>query len=117
MLGEMIDELRHKSTGTRAIKSNVDVGVEESFQGSDKILGVERTDIRTVSAFGLCREGNGIIMRHDNEVATYARHGIGWPSEKGGHTIRAAMLFKTTSQRLERLNKVIVVSELEEETE
>ncbi len=77
MLGEMIGELRRRSTGTPAIKSNGDVGVEESFQGSGKILGVEITDIRSVSIFGLGGEGNGIIMSHDNEVATYARHGIG----------------------------------------
>ncbi len=56
-------------------------------------------------------------MTHDNEMATYDRHGIGWPSEKGGHTVRAAMLFKTNSQKLQRLNKIIVVTELEEEDE
>jgi hypothetical protein len=57
------------------------------------------------------------MMTKDGEMATYTRHCVGWPDERGGHTVRAAMLFRTTSQRLERLNKVIVVSEFEEDEE
>jgi hypothetical protein len=119
MLGEMIGEIRHKSTGTRVLSnSNGNVAVEESFQGSGNILGVEVTDIRSVSIVGLQGEGPGVMMtREGDEMATYTRHGIGWANERGGHTIRAALLFKTTSQRLERLNKIIVVTELEEEEE
>ena len=115
MLGEMIDEIRHKSTGTRVLSNpNCKIAVEESFQGNGNILGLEVTDIRSVSIVGLQGEGPGVMMTREGEMATYTRHGIGWPNERGGHTVRAALLFKTTSQRLERLNKIIVVTELEE---
>jgi len=81
------------------------------------MLGVNVSDIRSVSIFGLGGRGNGIIMTRDNETAAYERHGVGWQNETGGHTVRAAMLFKTDSQKLQRLNKSIVVTELEEEHE
>lgn len=56
-------------------------------------------------------------MTNDNETAQYERHGVGWQNETGGHTVRAAMLFETNSQKSQRLNKIIVVTELEEERE
>jgi hypothetical protein len=113
----MIGELRHRSTGTRVIESDGDIGIEESFQGSGTMLGVNVSDIRSVSIFGLGGHGNGIIMTGDNETAAYERHGVGWQNETGGHSVLAAMLFKTNSQKLQRLNKIIVVTELEEEHE
>jgi hypothetical protein len=118
MLDEMIGEIIHKSTGTRVISNSIgDIAVEESFRGSGNILGVEVTDIRSVSIVGLQGEGTGVMMTREGEMATYTRHGIGWANERGVHTVRAALLFKTTSKRLERLNKIIVVTELEEEEE
>src|SRR5215831_7996727 len=117
MLGEMIGELLFKSGGTRVLRSKENITIEESFQGHGKILGIDVTDTRSVYIIGLQGEGQGIMMTKDGEMATYTRHGVGWPNGHGGHTVRAAMLFKTTSQRLGRLNKVIVVSELEEDEE
>lgn len=116
MLGEMIGEIRHKSTGTRVLSGpDGNISIEESFQGNGNILGVAVTDIRSVSIIGLQGEGQGVMMTPEGEIATYTRHGIGWPNGSGGHSVRAALLFKTTPQRLERLNKIIVVTELEEE--
>ena len=110
----MVGELLLKSGGMRVLPSKENIAIEESFHGSGKIIGIEVTDTRSVIIECLQGEGQGIMMTKDGEMATYARHGVGWPNERGGHTVRAAMLFKTTSQRLERLNKIIVVSELKE---
>lgn len=111
----MIGELLLKSGGTRVLSSKENMAIEESFHGSGKILGIEVTDTPSVIVEGLQGEGQGVMMTKDGEMATYTRHGVGWPNGRGGHTVRAAMLFKTTSQILGRLNKVIVVSELEED--
>lgn len=94
MLGEMIGEIRHKSTGTQVISN---VAVEESFQGSGNILGVEVTDIRSVSIVGLQGEGPGVLMSREGEMATYTRYGIGWANKRGGHTVRAALLLSKTA--------------------
>jgi hypothetical protein len=62
MLGEMIGELRYKSTGTRMINFKDDVAIEESFSGSGKILGVEVTDVRSVFVAGIQGEGQDMMM-------------------------------------------------------
>jgi len=96
-LGEMIGELLLKSAGTRVLDSKENTVIEESFHGSGKILGIEVTDTRSVIVEGLQGEGQGIVMTKDGEMATNTRHGVGWPNEHGGHTVRAAIVFKTTS--------------------
>ena len=98
----MIGELRHWIIGARVIQSepNEGMGIEESFQGRRTVLGFNVSDIRSVSIFGLGGRSSGIIMTNDNETARYERHGVGWQNETGSHTVRAAMLFKTNSQKL-----------------
>jgi len=68
MLGEMIGELLLNSTGTRVLRSNENITMEESFHGSGKILGIEVTDTRSVSIIGLQGEGQGIMVTKDGEM-------------------------------------------------
>ncbi len=121
MLGEMIGELQGKITARRVLPFE-DEGLapkaESSAEFSGKILGVEITGIATalsvMRAGGLYLEGRGIIMTKDGEMIYFTEQGIGKYIEQGSASSwRGSMFPQTQSQKLARLNSIVVVWEYE----
>ncbi|MCW5805163.1 MAG: hypothetical protein KIT31_22520 [Deltaproteobacteria bacterium] len=120
MLGEKVQELAAKVTGTRVIageggKTNVEV----SFQGTGKILGIDMTEMGTyvssMRASGtLYGEGQGITISKEGDVARWRGRGVGKPTGKGlGAAYRYSVVYETDSPRLARLNQCVLVGEWE----
>ena len=116
MLGEMLGEGRGKITGQRVLP---DGKVEVSFQQSNKILGVETTEIGTYTSEmrpdgTLCGEGQGVEMTKDGETAMWKGSGVGRFTRPGAASYRGAIYYQTTSKKqLARLNGVAAVFEYE----
>ncbi|MFZ3166594.1 MAG: hypothetical protein WA130_03190 [Candidatus Methanoperedens sp.] len=121
MLGEMIGETQGKITVSRVLPfegEELAPKVESSFQDSGKILGVEVTNIgtywSTVRAGGLYGEGQGIVMTKDGEMASWTGQGVGKFTGSGSASIwRGSLFYQTSSQKLARLNNIVVVFEYE----
>jgi hypothetical protein len=120
MLGEKIDVLSAKVTGTRILPGEGGgIKVEVSFAGMGKILGVEATEVGTyVSAMTpagvLNGEGHGLARSNDGDAAVWTGHGVGKPTGKGlGASWRYSVMFRTTSARWARLNGVLAIGEWE----
>jgi hypothetical protein len=115
MLGEKIDDLKAKVTGTRVLPGNL---VETSFQGQGRVLGVDCQEMGTyasaMTAHGVLNgEGQGMAMSAQGDVLTWKGSGVGWPNEKGGTTFRYSLVMQTASPKWARLNKVLGVGEWE----
>lgn len=120
MLGEMLGEERGQVTGTRVLSVEGSAPkVEVSFQASGRILGVDTTDMGTYWSIQrpdgtLFGEGQGIVMTADGEMATWQGQGVGQFAGRGAAASwRGAIYYRTTSQKLARLNGIAVVFEYE----
>jgi len=119
MLGEMIGELQGKILLNRVLPPEGQTPkIESSFQESGTILDVEVTDIGTYwstirAECLLYGEVNGVIMTRDNEMATYTGQGIGRFIGNGATTWRGSLFYQTSSQKLSRLNSIVVLFEFE----
>ncbi len=119
MLGEKIGEASGKVT-TRRVLSNPGGGpkMETSFESSGKLLGVEATETGTywsvVRPDGtLYGEGQGVLMGHGGELATWVGQGVGTIKKDGGVSYRGAVYYQTSSSSWARLNAVAGVFEYE----
>ena len=116
MLGEMIGEERGKTSGQKVLP---DGKVEVSFEATGKILGFETTDMGTYLSEmmpdgTIWGEGQGIEITKDGEMASWKGTGVGRFTGKGGATsFRGAIYYRTSSQKLARLNGIAVVFEYE----
>lgn len=119
MLGEMIGELWGKIIVNRVLPPEGQTPkIESSFQDNGKILDVEVTDIGTYwsttrAECMLYGEVNGVIMTRDSEMATYTGQGIGKFIGNGASSWRGSLFFQTSSQKLSRLNSIVVIFEYE----
>ncbi len=125
MLGEMIGEIKGKIIGSRVLPfegEGLAPKIESSFQDSGKILGVEITDIGTywsvIRAEGLYAEGWGILMTKDGEMASFTAQGFGKVTGQGPASVWRGSIYnqthsQTQSQKLARLNSIVVVYEIE----
>ena len=119
MLGEMIGELRGKRTSRRVLPcEGAGLKVEVSFEGTGKMLGVDVNEIGTYWAATrpdgtLYGEGQGVVISHAGDMATWVGGGVGQFREGGAVGYRGAIYYQTTSPKLARLNSVAVVFEFE----
>jgi hypothetical protein len=120
MIGEKIDELSAKITGTRVIPGeNGNVKIEVSFGGNGKLLGVDVMEMGTyhstmTPAGVLNGEGNGLIMSSDGDALTWIGYGVGRPTGKGmSASWRISLIMRTASKRWARLNEVLGIGEWE----
>jgi hypothetical protein len=120
MLGEQLVEETGKITGYRVRPSDgVHPRVEVSFQASGSLLGINATDMGTYqSILGgdmvLRGEGQGVIMTGEGDVITWSGQGVGKFTGQGtGSSWRGAIYYRTSSQKLARLNGVAAVFEHE----
>jgi len=117
MLGEQIGELQGKRI-LRRVLSTDPLKVEVTFEDSGKLLGFEINGFGTYTSqirpdgmvYG---EGEGASMTMDGESATWKGSGLGRIREGGALSYRGILYFRTTSQKLARLNTTPVVFEYE----
>ena len=120
MLGDKIDELAAKVTGSRVVPiEGGDVRVELSIAGQGKVLGIDATELATyhavVTPAGVMNgEGQGLIMSKDGDSLTWRGHGVGKPTGAGlASSWRYSIVMRTTSSKWARLNGVLGVGEWE----
>ena len=108
---ELIGEFKGKNTAFRVLP---DGQMEVSGQGMGKIMGIDAAIIFTTvssSAGGVyVGEGTGIINTLSGETVTLQMNSIGWPGGKSGLS-RGASINITASDKLMRLNKIILLHE------
>lgn len=120
MLGEMIAEDQGKITGIRVLPcEGQSPKVEVSFQATGSLMGVECTELGTYQSMltdaGVFRgNGQGIVMTKDGETIYWTGEGVGTPGGKGlAASWRGAIYYRTSSQRLAKLNSMAAVFEHE----
>jgi hypothetical protein len=108
-------------TGKRLVRRVLSIDppeAEVSFEDSGTLYGVAVTGIGTytsvIAADGsLHGEGQGMEMTADGEAATWTGTGVGKFGPGGSISYRGMLLYRTTSQKLARLNNACVVFEYE----
>jgi hypothetical protein len=108
MLGELISEVKGKRLVRRVISVNPPTA-EVSFEDGGHVLGVPTTGIGSytsiVGADGIIHgDGQGLIMTQDGESMTWTGTGVGRFGPGGSVSYRGMLFFRTTSQKLARLN-------------
>ncbi len=121
MLGEKVGEFRGKNIGQRVLPSEVSSNprFEVTAEVSGTILGIEAT--LTVTYQGVVRpdgliyaecQNQAFIMTKDGDMATFTASGLGRFTGRGQATSwRGPIYHHTVSQKLARLNEVVVVYE------
>jgi len=108
MLGEQISE----STGKRLVRRVISVDpptAEVSFEESGTTLGVHVTGMGTYTSIvrpdgSIFGQGQGMNMTDDGEAVTWTGTGVGHFGPGGSVSYRGMLFFRTTSQKLARLN-------------
>ena len=121
MLGELIMEWNGKRIVRRVLSADPPK-VEVSFEESGKVLGVSATDFGTYTSAvrpdgSIYGEGQGVMTTLDGEMISWTGSGLGKFKEKGAVSYRGILYFRTTSQKLARLNAVGGVFEYEVDPE
>ncbi len=125
MLGDKIIEGHGKVTGTRVLPGE-DYRyhkIEVSFQESGTVLGVQYMNMGTYETFEripgqLYGKGQGVTMTADGEGAIWTGEGVGRPTGEGmAVSFRAALTFQTNSEKLARLNSIVVMVEFEQDAD
>jgi hypothetical protein len=113
-LGDLAFEESGKFAGIRALP---DGKVEQTYQGSGKLFGVDYSSIYTGVATPhggtLIAEFNGICITKDGDTVGVWAHGRGRPGTGLKASWRGGVIWKAMSSKFERLNGVPGVWELE----
>jgi hypothetical protein len=117
MLGDKIGE----TTGKRLVRRVLSVDpltAEVSFEDSGQMLGVPTTGIGTYTSVvrpdgSIYGEGQGMNTTADGEAITWTGMGLGHFGAGGSVSYRGMLFFRTTSQKLARLNNACGAFEYE----
>lgn len=117
MLGELLGETRGKRVVRRVLSSSPP-RVEVTFEDSGKMLGVEVSGFGTytseVRADGsIYGEGEGMYMSPAGDMLAWKGTGLGKFGEGGAVSYRGILYYRTTSDKLARLNTVAGIFEYE----
>ena len=119
MLGECVGESKGKVTGQRVLP-NPGGGpkMETSFQTTGSLLGVTNSETGTYWAVvrpdgTLYGEGQGVMMGHGGEAATWVGQGVGTFKPGGAISYRGAVYVQTASPNWMRLNSLALLFEYE----
>jgi hypothetical protein len=108
---ELIGEFKGKNTVYRVLPEGK---MEVSGQGMGKILGIDAfvasTSIGIMENGVFSGEVYSSITTMDGQTVTLKAHAIGYPSGNGGIS-RAASVQTTTSDKLKRLTKAVLLHE------
>ncbi len=121
MLGEKVGEWRGKNVSQKMLPSEVSgpPRFEVTGEASGTILGIEATLMVTYQGtvrpdgliYGEC-QNQGFIMTKDGDMATFTASGLGRFTGQGQATSwRGPIYHQTASQKLARLNEVVIVYE------
>ncbi len=121
MLGEKVGEWRGKNVSQKMLPSEVSSPprFEVTAETSGTILGIEATLMVTYQGtvrpdgliYGEC-QNQGFIMTKDGDMATFTASGLGRFTGQGQATSwRGPIYHQTASQKLARLNEVVIVYE------
>ncbi len=117
MLGEQIGETRGKRIVRRMVSSDP-LRVEVTFEDNGKVLGIDVSGFGTynsqVRADGtIYGEGEGAYITQAGEMLAWKGSGLGKFKEGGAVSYRGIVYYRTTSQKLARLNTTPGVFEYE----
>jgi len=117
MLGDQLGESKGKRL-VRRVLSTDPLTVEVSFEDSGNMLGVPTNGMGTYTSVGrpdgsIYGEGQGAMMTPDGEGVTWKGSGAGKFGPGGSISYRGILYYRTTSQKLARLNNVCGVFEYE----
>lgn len=120
MLGERIGDAIGEMTGLRVLPPvNGKPRLEVSFRQSGTILGVHIDDMGTYESVAqpdgtFTGRGQGVSMTEDGEMLVWTGDGVGTPKGRAGAMAwRGAIYYRTTSQKLARLNGIAVIYEFD----
>lgn len=119
MLGEKIGEEQGKVTGRRVLPGDEDVRwvtMEISFETQATILGQAGMNAGTYTIVErgpgqIYGKGQGIFMMQDGQAAIWNGHGVARMDDQGGIHFAASVAFQTTSEKLAKLNGILVLVE------
>lgn len=117
MLGEQIGETKGKRLVRRVISVDPPTA-EVSFEDSGHLCGVPTTGMGTYTSVirpdgSIFGEGQGINMTPEGEGITWTGTGAGKFGPGGAVSYRGMLFFRTTSQKLARLNNACGAFEYE----
>jgi hypothetical protein len=117
MIGEQIGETKGKRTVRRVISVDPPTA-EVSFEDSGHMLGVPTTGMGTYTSIispdgSILGHGQGINSTNDGEALVWTATGSGKFGPGGSVSYRGMLFFKTTSQKLAKLNNTCGAFEYE----
>ena len=117
MLGEQIGETKGRRLVRRVLPVNPTTA-EVSFEDSGQMLGVPTTGMGSYTSVvqpdgSIFGHGQGLNMTADGEGVTWTGTGVGHFGPGGSVSYRGMLFFRTTSQKLARLNNACGAFEYE----
>lgn len=117
MLGDQLGESKGKRV-VRRILSVDPLTAEVTFEDSGQMLGVPTTGTGTYTSIirpdgSIYGEGQGLIATQDGEGITWTGTGMGSFGPGGAVSYRGMLYYRTTSQKLARLNNASAAFEFE----
>jgi len=119
MIGDQIGEDIGQVTGMRVLPARNGMPVVEvSFQSSGELYGMHVTTMGTYESVTLpdgrlTGKGRGVLMTADGETASWEGYGRGRLTGDGKRVWRGSFYYRTTSERLGRLNDIVGMFENE----
>ena len=115
MIGEQIGETRGKRLVRRGTSTDPTT-VEVTFEDSGHMLGVATKGLGTYTSVvgqdgSIFGEGQGLSLTQEGEAITWKGTGFGKFGPEGSTSYRGMLFFKTTSQKLVRLNNLCAAFE------
>jgi hypothetical protein len=117
MLGEQISETKGKRLVRRVISVDPPTA-EVSFEDAGNILGVPTNGMGSYTSIvrpdgSIYGHGQGLNMTPDGESITWTGTGVGHFGPGGSVSYRGMLFFRTTSQKLARINNACGAFEYE----
>ena len=121
MLGDQISETKGKRLVRRVLSVNPPTA-EVSFEDSGQALGIPITGMGSYTAViqsdgSVLGQGQGLSMTQDGEAVTWIGTGVGRFGVGGAISYRGMLFFRTTSQKLARLNNLCGAFEYDSDAE
>jgi hypothetical protein len=110
MIGEQISETKGKRIVRRVLSVDPPTA-EVSFEDAGTLLGVATTGLGSYTSIirsdgALHGDGQGLIMTAEGETVTWTGTGVGKFGPGGSLSYRGMLFFRTTSQKLSRMNNL-----------
>jgi hypothetical protein len=117
MLGEQIGETKGRRL-VRRVLSVEPPTAEVSFEDTGHMLGIPTTGMGSYTSVvredgSIHGEGRGMSMTDDGEAITWTGTGVGHFGPGGSVSYRGMLFFRTTSQKLARMNNACGAFEYE----